>query len=104
VVLIQIPTVIYGPLISAVSDAMNKLGMESACFGVAPLDSAYSMVGRAFTVKYEACGVEKGAVGDYNQNGMMHTLVKHYKYLIYGLCNIKMETIRRGSPKIKVRK
>jgi 4-hydroxy-4-methyl-2-oxoglutarate aldolase len=50
---------------SAVSDAMDKLGMESACFGVAPLDSAYTMVGRAFTVKYEACGVEKGTVGDY---------------------------------------
>jgi 4-hydroxy-4-methyl-2-oxoglutarate aldolase len=50
---------------SAISDALDRLGLAGQVFGVAPLDPRFRLVGRAFTVKYEAAGVEKGTVGDY---------------------------------------
>lgn len=59
-------TEMFGKLsTSAVSDALDRLGLFGQVFGVAPLDSRFRLVGRAFTVKYESAGVEKGTVGDY---------------------------------------
>jgi 4-hydroxy-4-methyl-2-oxoglutarate aldolase len=48
-----------------VSDAMDKLGVDGTCLGIAPLDFGFRLVGRAFTVKYVPAGVNKGTVGDY---------------------------------------
>jgi 4-hydroxy-4-methyl-2-oxoglutarate aldolase len=48
-----------------VSDAMDKLGIEGCCLGITPLDITFRMIGRAFTLKYEPVGVEKGNVGDF---------------------------------------
>ena len=50
---------------AAVSDAMDKLGMECACFGIQPLDPSFRIVARAFTLKYEPVAAEKGTVGDF---------------------------------------
>jgi len=50
---------------SAVSDAMDKLGFECACFGIKPLHPSYRITGRAFTLKYEPVAVAKGTVGDF---------------------------------------
>jgi 4-hydroxy-4-methyl-2-oxoglutarate aldolase len=50
---------------SAVADSLDKHGREGACLGITPLDPNFAIVGRAYTVKYEPCSVEKGTVGDY---------------------------------------
>ena len=50
---------------SAISDAMDRLGIPGTCQGINPLDHRFRMIGRAFTVKYEAVGTEGGSVGDY---------------------------------------
>lgn len=50
---------------AAVSDAMDKIGMECACLGIKPLSRDYRIVARAYTLKYEPVEVNKGTVGDY---------------------------------------
>ncbi|RZL96113.1 MAG: RraA family protein [Variovorax sp.] len=51
---------------ASVSDAMDKLGLEAGCHGVKPVVTGVKFAGRAFTVKYRACGaVERGTVGDF---------------------------------------
>ena len=50
---------------STVSDALDRLGIPGQCFGIAPLDSTFSLSGPAFTVRYVPCGDPKGSVGDY---------------------------------------
>jgi len=48
-----------------VSDAMDKLGMECCLFDIKPIVRGKVICGRAFTVHYTSCGVEKGTVGDF---------------------------------------
>ncbi|MBP1155409.1 MULTISPECIES: RraA family protein [unclassified Paenibacillus] len=50
---------------AAVSDAIDKIGMEGACFGINPLSRNYRIVARAYTLKYEPVEVNKGTVGDF---------------------------------------
>ncbi|MDM0028350.1 RraA family protein [Variovorax saccharolyticus] len=51
---------------ASVSDAMDKLGLEAGCLGIKPVVTGVKFAGRAFTVKYRACGVvERGTVGDF---------------------------------------
>lgn len=50
---------------AVVSDALDRLGIAGQCLGIRPLAFGWKMVGRAFTVKYRPCGLEKGTVGDY---------------------------------------
>lgn len=51
--------------VAAVSDALDRLGLQGTCLGTAPLTNGFRMAGRAFTVKYIPVGVVKGTVGDY---------------------------------------
>ncbi len=51
--------------IAAVSDALDKLGINGTCLGIGPINYGYQMVGRAFTVKYLPVAIDKGTVGDY---------------------------------------
>lgn len=50
---------------SALSDALDRLGMPGSAHGIAPLANGQRMVGRAFTVRYGPAGVPAGTVGDY---------------------------------------
>ncbi len=50
---------------TCVSDAMDKLGIECALYGVKPIRFGQKVCGRAFTVHYMPCGVVKGTVGDF---------------------------------------
>ena len=51
---------------ACISDAMDKLGLAAGCHGVKPVVTGMKFAGRAFTVKYRACGaVERGTVGDF---------------------------------------
>lgn len=51
---------------ASVSDAMDKLGIPAGCHGIKPVVQGVKFAGRAFTVKYRACGeVERGTVGDF---------------------------------------
>lgn len=51
---------------ASISDAMDKLGLEAGCHGIKPVVTGVKFAGRAFTVKYRACGiVERGTVGDF---------------------------------------
>ncbi|MTD57052.1 RraA family protein [Amycolatopsis pithecellobii] len=50
---------------SALSDAMDRLGINGSCFGIAPLSPAFTLAGFARTVRYVPCGVVKGTVGDF---------------------------------------
>lgn len=51
--------------IAAISDAMDRLGIQGTCLGLSPVQYGYQMVGRAYTVKYLPVGQEKGTVGDF---------------------------------------
>lgn len=51
---------------ASVSDAMDKIGIPAGCHGIKPVVHGVKFAGRAFTVKYRACGVvERGTVGDF---------------------------------------
>lgn len=50
---------------TAISDALDRLGIEGGCQGILPQVSGTKIVGPAFTVHYRPCGVEKGTVGDF---------------------------------------
>jgi regulator of RNase E activity RraA len=50
---------------TAVSDALDRLGIKGGCPGISARVPGTKAVGRAFTVRYRPCGVEKGTVGDF---------------------------------------
>ena len=50
---------------STISDALDRLKIPGQCFGIRPLDPAFSIIGRAFTVRMAPAGDAKGTVGDY---------------------------------------
>lgn len=50
---------------SAVSDALDRVGIAGQCLGIAPLDRTFCLAGRAFTVRYGPVGQDGGTVGDY---------------------------------------
>lgn len=49
----------------AISDALDKYGIEGQCLGIRPVDRSFSMCGRAWTVLYGPAGKPSGTVGDY---------------------------------------
>jgi 4-hydroxy-4-methyl-2-oxoglutarate aldolase len=50
---------------TAISDALDRLGIKGGCAGIVAQVPGTKAVGRAFTVRYRPCGVEKGTVGDF---------------------------------------
>lgn len=50
---------------ATVSDALDKIGVEGALHGIAPLFDGARLCGRAFTVRYVNAGNPPGTVGDY---------------------------------------
>ncbi len=50
---------------TSISDALDRLGITGGCQGILPQVSGTKAVGRAFTVRYRPCGIEKGTVGDF---------------------------------------
>jgi 4-hydroxy-4-methyl-2-oxoglutarate aldolase len=50
---------------ATISDALDKLGVESALLGLRPLFDAARVFGRAYTVRYVSAGSPPGTVGDY---------------------------------------
>lgn len=50
---------------TALSDAMDRLGIAGQCLGIKPLDPRFRLTGRAFTILYGPAGKPPGTVGDY---------------------------------------
>jgi len=50
---------------SALSDALDRLGVECQALGIGPLDRTFHTVGRAFTVRMLPRGLSGKSVGDY---------------------------------------
>jgi Demethylmenaquinone methyltransferase len=50
---------------ATVSDALDRLGIHGTCLGIAAIDPAFRLAGRARTVRYGPAGVTKGTVGDF---------------------------------------
>jgi 4-hydroxy-4-methyl-2-oxoglutarate aldolase len=50
---------------TALSDAMDRLGIAGQCLGIKPLDPRFRVTGRAFTILYGPAGSPPGTVGDY---------------------------------------
>ena len=50
---------------SAVSDALDRLGIAGQALGIMPLDRSFRLVGRAWTLRYGPVGQDRGTVGDY---------------------------------------
>lgn len=50
---------------TSVSDALDRLGIKGGCAGIFAQVPGTKAVGRAFTVRYRPCGLEKGTVGDF---------------------------------------
>jgi 4-hydroxy-4-methyl-2-oxoglutarate aldolase len=50
---------------TALSDAMDRLGIAGQCLGIKPLDHKFRLAGRAFTILYGPSGSPSGTVGDY---------------------------------------
>lgn len=49
----------------ALSDALDRLGIEGAVVGILPLDRTFTLVGQAFTVRMLPRGLSGKSVGDY---------------------------------------
>src|SRR5215467_2899547 len=50
---------------TALSDALDRLGIAGQCLGIKPLDFRFRLTGRAFTLLYGPAGVPAGTVGDF---------------------------------------
>jgi 4-hydroxy-4-methyl-2-oxoglutarate aldolase len=50
---------------TALSDAMDRLGIAGQCLGIKPLDPKFRLTGRAYTILYGPAGKPPGTVGDY---------------------------------------
>ena len=50
---------------SALSDALDRLGINGQALGIAPLDRSFRLAGRAWTARYGPVGLDRGTVGDY---------------------------------------
>jgi 4-hydroxy-4-methyl-2-oxoglutarate aldolase len=51
---------------AAVSDAIDRMGIQGVALGIKPLTPGFKLCGRAFTLRYRPIGyVERGTVGDY---------------------------------------
>jgi 4-hydroxy-4-methyl-2-oxoglutarate aldolase len=50
---------------TALSDAMDRLGIAGQCLGIKPLDHGFRAAGRAFTILYGPSGKPPGTVGDF---------------------------------------
>jgi 4-hydroxy-4-methyl-2-oxoglutarate aldolase len=50
---------------TALSDALDRLGIAGQCLGIKPLDPRFCVTGRAFTILYGPAGKPAGTVGDY---------------------------------------
>jgi regulator of RNase E activity RraA len=50
---------------TAISDALDRLGIAGQCLGIKPLDHRFRLTGRAFTILYGPAGTPPGTVGDY---------------------------------------
>ena len=52
---------------TTVSDALDRLGISTQVFGIAPLDRSFRLIGRAFTVRTipVPAGTKGASVGDY---------------------------------------
>jgi regulator of RNase E activity RraA len=50
---------------TALSDALDRLGIAGQCLGIKPLDPSFRLAGRAFTILYGPAGTPSGTVGDY---------------------------------------
>jgi regulator of RNase E activity RraA len=50
---------------TAISDAMDRLGIAGQCLNIKPLDPCFRLTGRAFTILYGPAGTPPGTVGDY---------------------------------------
>lgn len=53
------------PSTSALSDALDRLGLPGSCDGIFPVLGAGTISGPAWTVRYEPIGIQGGTVGDY---------------------------------------
>lgn len=54
-----------GLSVAAVSDALDRCGIEGQCLGLRPLSTSFRLLGAAVTVRYAPRGGESGTVGDY---------------------------------------
>lgn len=50
---------------TALSDALDRLGIPGQCLGIKPLDPTFRLAGRALTLLYGPAGVPPGTVGDF---------------------------------------
>jgi len=50
---------------TALSDALDRLGIAGQCLGIKPLDHSFRLAGRAFTILYGPAGKPPGTVGDF---------------------------------------
>ena len=107
---------------STISDALDRLKIPGQCSGIRPLDSAFSIAGRAFTVRMAPAGGANGTVGDYIDDvprgyavvidnggrldatmwGDMLTAFAHRKGIagtaIDGVCRDTVKSLRFGYP------
>jgi 4-hydroxy-4-methyl-2-oxoglutarate aldolase len=50
---------------TALSDALDRLGIPGQCLGIKPLDHRFRLAGRAYTLLYGPAGVPPETVGDF---------------------------------------
>jgi len=50
---------------TAISDALDRIGIAGQCLGIKPLDPGFRMAGRAFTILYGPAATPPGTVGDF---------------------------------------
>jgi regulator of RNase E activity RraA len=50
---------------ATISDSLDRLGLNGACYQIKPRDGSFRLAGRAYTLLYMVCGDPPGTVGDY---------------------------------------
>jgi len=60
---------------TAISDALDRLGIAGQCLNIKPLDPRFRLTGRAYTIRYGPAGQPPGTVGDYIDDVLPGTVV-----------------------------
>lgn len=50
---------------ATISDALDRFGLNGACYHIKPRDAKFRMAGRAYTLLYMVTGTPPGTVGDF---------------------------------------
>ena len=90
---------------TALSDALDRLGIPGQCLGIKPLDHRFRLAGRAFTLLYGPASIPPGTVGDFIEDTVVENPFQqaNYHFLQERLVTVLSELSERERTVLELR-